>query len=733
MPPSRSADPALTASAIDLTLDLKDKRRTLAEGKAGVYSFTVLRGRRAIWLQACRAGGKGGFALRLCPLGFGARVRRKRRGSDLLRLEVETPIGLWRTSVAIEDGAVPVIRTRLSLTPNCSLVPPWLGRDLLVLGEDGDPASSEGRVEAAQRGVNGGLVYLRIAAPAFGSVLYFQDLTALNRYFRTTGTTPDGAVGGTWPELGYLPPLPDMKAPLTDHVLPPGEEMVISRALIALHGDAQGEEEDQARRYLQLLGAIYPHLERPSPEFRDWPERAARTWRDLDRSPLATVSHYGARYARPYTDAEYPDAMVQLTLLAAMRDWQVWSDEKPAPYDAFRKGLAKFHDRKLQVLRRYLPNVGKDKNANAVDSWYMYHPQLNLARLAQDGDGPAKRMLFDALEGGIKAARHFSYKWPIQFDVRDYSIITASRDDDGHGQTDVGGIYAYLMVQAFELSGEDRFIEEAAAALEAARGSRFELNYQANLTAWGAAACLRMWRITGRRSYLDQSYIFFASFFHNVALWESEIAHAREYRNFLGATALHDAPYMALFECFDSFAAFEICLKQSGPQLEPAVRLLLAEYCKYALDRAWFYYPDALPPKVLAEEQRNGHIACDLSFPLEDLYVDGQPSGQVGQEIYGAGAAAVFATRSFHRLDGVPFVIFADYPVLAIDRPSPTALVLKLAGSPDGDVLLALCPRGRARLPRTAVSAEGRPLTRRLRDGRHEFTLAGGAQVEVTW
>ena len=25
---------------------------------------------------------------------------------------------------------------------------------------------------------------------------------------------------------------------------------------------------------------------------------------------------------------------------------------------------------------------------------------------------------------------------------------------------------------------------------------RFELNYQANLTAWGASACVRLWRIT---------------------------------------------------------------------------------------------------------------------------------------------------------------------------------------------------------------------------------------------
>ena len=94
---------------------------------------------------------------------------------------------------------------------------------------------------------------------------------------------------------------------------------------------------------------------------------------------------------------------------------------------------------------------------------------------------------------------------------------------------------------------------------------RFELNYQANLTAWGAAACMRLWRITDDEYYLQQGYVYLASFFHNCVIWESEIAHAANYKVFLGATCLHDAPYMAIFECFDSFAAFEQYLKDSGP------------------------------------------------------------------------------------------------------------------------------------------------------------------------
>jgi len=723
----------LTEAALRLRADLAHRTKRLAEAAAGKFRFTVEQGQGAVWLRARREGQQGGFALWLCPFGPDATLRRRARGQDLVRFEVEAAVGTWRASLAIEQGGVPLIRAQLSLTPSRDLVIPWLGRDLFMIGEDGDPAAAQGRVEAAQRGLNCGALYLRLAEPDFGSLLYFQDLTALNPYFRATGTKPDGAVGGDWPELGYLPPAPEMKGQPDAAPLPAGREVVVSRPLIALHGDSYGAEEDQARRFLQLLGEIYPYLERPAPEYRDWPARARRTWRDLDTSPVATVSHYGARYARPYTDAEYPDSMVQLTLLAAMCDWRAWSGEEPEPYADLRKGVARFHDTKLRTLRRYLPNVGDDKDADAVDSWYMYHPMLNLARLAQDGDGGARRILFDSLERGIEAARHFDYEWPIQYKIGDFSVITASRDDEGHGQTDVGGIYAYLMLQAFELSEEQRYLDEARAALDAARGARFELDYQANLTAWGAAACLKMWRITGSSDYLRQSYIFLASFFHNTAIWESEIGHARHYRNFLGATALHDAPYMACYECFESFAAFEVCLKESGPQLEPAARLLLGEYCKYALDRAWFYYPDALPKEALADEQRNGHIACDLSFPLEDLYVDGQPAGQVGQEIYGAGAAAVFATRSFHRFEGVPFELFCDMFLLAIDRPSDRALLVTLAGSPGCEALLALCALPGRPLPRVRVVQDGKALRARARDRRREYRATGGATIELTW
>src|SRR5206468_949171 len=137
--------------------------------------------------------------------------------------------------------------------------------------------------------------------------------------------------------------------------------------------------------------------------------------------------------------------------------------------------------------RRYLPNVGGDKDKDAVDSWYLYHPLLNLAAMALDGDRDSRDLFLQSIDFGIKAADHFKYRWPIQYKITDFSVITPTAAADGRGQTDVGGIYAWVMLQAFELTDDKRFLDEARAAIDAAIGLNFNLNYQANLTAWGAA------------------------------------------------------------------------------------------------------------------------------------------------------------------------------------------------------------------------------------------------------
>jgi hypothetical protein len=715
-------------------------RQLLAEKPKPVAAFTVgdldvelVCGPDSLW-AILRREGRGGLAIRCAYLAgpFDYHDARRKPG-ERVRLRVKSAMGEHIVALTMEESQPELLRVSVWLTPARPLLVPFLPRDLYPLDQDDDPTNAQGHVEAAQRGLNSGALFFRIAEPDFGTVLYFQNLTALNDYYVATNTKPDGAVGGEWPELGYLPPTPPQSATPPVETLEAGKEIMLSDALIAIRDLDDDSEEQSALQFLRLLGVVYKALDRPETDFRDWVERSERTLEDLATAPEATVRHYGNLYAHPYTASEYPDSMVQLSLLSAIHDWGRWHGTPHPLEKEFRRGLNKFHDRELGTLRRYLPNVGSDKDKDAVDSWYLYHPLLNLAKLASDGDSRARTLFLKVIDYGIRVAHHFDYKWPIQFNVRDFSVLTATANDD-RGQTDVGGLYAYVMLQAHALTDDPRFLREARAAIDTAKGMRFNLNYQANLTAWGAAACMRLWRITTDDSYRDQSYVYLASFFHNCEIWESRIAAARHYKNFLGATCLQDAPYMAVYECFDSFAAFERYLEDSGPDLDPGVRMLVSEYCKYALDRAWYYYPDALPQDVLAERQRNGHIARNLSFPLEDLYADGQKAGQVGQEIYGAGAALVFATRSFHDFDDVPFRIYCNQFLRSVERTGPNTLSVQFDGGEGCMADLCLLPRNGAPLPRAKVTlADGAVVRQSSRDGRLSYRVPASSRIAIAW
>lgn len=729
--------PPVSPYALSLREALRAPGEPIARFEMGELSVDVVATPDSLF-AIVRRPGAGGIALRLAfvTAPFSCKSVRAEPG-EAARVRLTSAMGEHLISFISNRDALEQLRVTISLTPAHHLVMPFSPRDLYPLGRNDDPLRAEGMVEASQRGINTGLLYFHIDEPAFGNVLYVQNLTASNEYFRTTNTKPWEAVGGAWPELGYSLPTASAKADPAKVALASGKAVALSDVILVFRHEAPPHERESARQFVQMLGAAYRMLALPPVEYRDWVERAERSANDLDQAPAATIRHYGHRYVHPYTAGEYPDIMVQMSLTAALHDWGKWRGEPHKLERELKAGLHKFYDPELRTLRRYLPNVGKDKDADAVDSWYLYHPLLNLGFLALDGDEEARALFLDSIGYAVKAARHFDYRWPVQYKVTDFSLIEPTAPVDGRGQTDVGGIYAWVMLQAFELTDEKTYLDEARAAIDAAMGLRFNVNYQANLTAWGAAACMRLWRITNRDVYLEQSYVYLASFLHNAVIWSSDIGHAASYETFLAVTSLQDAPYMAMYECFDSFVAFERYLDDGGPELEPAARMLLSEYGKYALSRAWSYYPDALPAEAIASKQRehNGYIDRSLSLPLEDLYPDGRQAGQVGQEIYGAGAAFIFASRAFHTIKGAPFRLFCDILLRTAERTGDRALTIALDGGDTCHANLRLIRLKRRKLTTVVVVTAGGEVVQPYATSadRIDYRVPANGRLIVSW
>lgn len=717
---------AVPQEVLTLPEQLKGQRTPL--GTYGNVDVDVVVSRTGVWVLGRRPGA-GGWALRTA-FGFGGSLRSSVEEKEPGEFEVfaEGDVGTFRVAIRFPASDAEVIHAETRFTPAQDLLVTEWPRDFYPLDDSGAAAALSGEVLAAQRGMNGGLCYLTIDDPGFGTVLYFQDLTRLNSYFLATGSKPDGRVGGQWPELGYAPPLSVGDKPLRG-----GTEVTVSSAFIAARPERPQTQRESGRFLVELLAAIYPHLERPQTENFDWPAKARESLRDLEKSPKVWLDYYGNRYARPYTDAEYPDSMVQLAVMVPLFRYGRWRGRPVELTEQLWKGYGRFFDKKLQALRRYLPNVGQDKDPDKVDSWYLYHPLSNLGRLALLGHDEAKSLFFSALDYGIEAAHRLDYAWPVFFHFQTFEIMQAERQPGKPGQSDVGGLYAYVMQQAHELSGDDRYLEEAGRALRALEHYGFDLLYQSNLTNLGAVASLKQWRLTGDEYFRDLSMLFLANGLHNCVLWDSEIENARHYNMFLGATCLHDGPYMAMYECWESSASFLEYLRLGGDDLSEPVRVLLSEFYRYGLDRARYFYPQELPADILSDEVRNGHIDRSLAFPLEDLYAGGEAPGQVGQEVYGVGAAFHFTEAAFHPLPGAGATLFCEAPLLKLDVKEGRAQFIT-GGTSEYEYRLVLTRNPKARhVSRLELKGSDGSTVRWAGGEKREVMVKGGTGYVAEW
>ncbi len=314
--------------------------KRIATFRTGQLDVEIRAAADSVW-ALIRRDGKGGLALRAAhvPGAFQCRQAEAQAG-EVLRLIVDSAIGRHVIAYSAESDALECLRMTVRLTPATPLLMPFTPRDLYPLDARDDPLGARGNVEAAQRGLNSGVLYFRLDEPGFGNVLYFQNLTAMNDYYRATKTKPDGAVGGEWPELGYLMPSPPQSGKPPTDPLTAGVEVTLSDAILVFRHDAPAHERESARHFLQMLGVAYKRLDLPGTDYRDWIDRAERTLHDLDTAPEATITHYGHRYIHPYTAAEYPDIMVQMSVIAAVHAWGKWSGE-PHPLEAeFKAGSA---------------------------------------------------------------------------------------------------------------------------------------------------------------------------------------------------------------------------------------------------------------------------------------------------------------------------------------------------------------------------------------------------------
>lgn len=583
--------------------------------------------------------------------------------------------GDFEVEIQFPEQDKPVLHYTVRFHPAVPTAIPFWPRDILVIEESDPLRNNEGEMYISQTGIRSGLIYAGITRPESGSFLYLQNFSALNDYFQTTMTSPDSTVGGKWPEIGFS--LPATK----DKLLPADRAFTIADAFIVLDPVLPDHQFAIARQFLDRLADLYIHLPAPVTVYHDYPDILNRSLKDIETNKGCWSYHDTKSYLKAYVSdySNPPEVMVQLAVLLPLLDYSLWLGKELELTGQLKEGLPAFYDKEKGFLLRWLPAVqnmldGSEphKQPNVMDSWYLYHPLLNLSRMALAGDEMAKDLFLKTLESSIKVAHHFNYRWPVFYDINTFEVIKEETEPGKGGEKDVAGIYAHVMLQAWEITGEQRYLDEAEKAAQTLTSYGFNVMYQANNTAFSAGAMLRLYNITKNELYLDLSYLFLANLFANVALWQGDYGNLKHFPLFFALFPLTTAPYIAVYEEQECFAAFHNLLWHANDvPLLRSVALLLAEFIRHFISRAVYYCPPMLPKEMLSEEVRTGEIDPALWIALEDIRDGWEKSGVVGQEVYGAGLAFGIVPRHYFRVQDEDYMVFIDYPTAERNTGNP--------------------------------------------------------------
>jgi hypothetical protein len=631
-------------------------------------------------------------------------------GDDGIVTRCATTLGVQQSRVQVADDGVVSFRT--VLRPRTSITIPSWPRDIVPLGSA--RRSPNGTVHTQQRGLRTGLLHASLTGRRAGSFMYLQDLTALQLFCDATHASAADTVGGDWPDIGFRLPVG------TESLDRSVGRVALTRVHLAF---ADGVPEDPAavaEQYLELLARLYFHIERPTPDYVNWIDYAARTRADLERCSDCWSSVGRAKHLRAYLgDSTHPpESMVSLAVLVPLVEREHWTGEPDPLTNVLRRRLPAFFDERVGSIARWLPEAedileGDEphEGPRIMDSWYLFHPLLNLGRLAAHGDQQARQLFLSSLPRAIKTAHRFQYRWPVFYDVDTLTVIRAETQPGAGGEHDVPGLYAHVMLQAWELTDDRLYLHEAIAAGKSLTGKGFELTYQMNNVAFGMTAMLHLHQITGDGDFIDVAHVLAACLLDNCGIWQCLYGNAAQRASFMGVFPLSDAPYTAAYEEAEVAATCLAYLTRAGKDVSPALAVLLPELIRHATARLPTYYPINIPTEVLAAEPKTGRLDRSIYLPVEDLSDGWAKAGTVGQEIYGAGMAFSTMIRSYVPMREQGALIYCDYPFEVVQH-DDHRLHLRIIGDLRLDCRVRVLPAPpRRRVPRhVAAGTESGPL-----------------------
>ncbi|MCW1886209.1 hypothetical protein OKA04_15835 [Luteolibacter flavescens] len=530
--------------------------------------------------------------------------------------------------------------------------------------------------------------------------------------------------------------------------------MVVSDVFLRVTGSSERGEAARALEFIEGMSWVLRKTAPAPGPWHDWARTAKRTLEALATSRHCMRKIRRRTFLNAYvgSDDKPPESMVQGAITVALAEYEAWR-LKPHPLMKRLDGnLAEFYLEDLSTMARWLPGEkfkggapSEEEHMERMDSWYLLHTMKSLGGLALLGRRDEQKLFLDCLEYVIRVAAHFNHDWPVFYHRKTFRVIKREVKEGMGGERNAAGLYAYVMLQAWELTADRRFLDQAEEAASMLACLGFGMLYQTNNTVLAGVALARLWMATGNALYKELSVVCMASVLSHLWMWEPARP-GSPWSTYLGLPPLHDAPYIAPYEEAEIFAASRLYIAEMGEAIPPALLDLLVEYGKHLSGRARYYFPSELPAASISDSPREGVITRNLPVPLEDLYASMAPAGQVGQEVYGAGLALAIATRTFHRWRKIPFMVWCAVPLSGVEfslegkRPDRVLVKFKVVGSTPRRHAIRIIPPPKRKTRNEFKVWRTEPGKRRgmlkpvaTKNGHLVCEAAGASLIELLW
>jgi len=320
------------------------------------------------------------------------------------------------------------------------------------------------------------------------TLLFYEDFTSLNPFFKNTGTKilnsvrqPPGCLRTPMVRDTNQPSNFGFDVPTVKKPIQKGRRMLLANSFFMLTPGAPQIQETvrYCGRFIDDYAAIYPLIEKPEPKFIDWPSITEQGFKDL--TACAEMKLGPGVQTEKILDLQSGAE----TIIAACHRYTEHFDSQRG------KELVAGGDAMWPRTRGYI-------KLPYGDAWAMLFVMIMAGEYGHEfGSESAMSIFMDASDNLIKAGQALQYRYPMRINA-DLTKAAGSRYE-----YDCVGAYVYLMLLYHRITGEEKYLDEARASADVLLTMGFEYPFEFTTTAFGPLGMLRLYNLTGDKRYLE--------------------------------------------------------------------------------------------------------------------------------------------------------------------------------------------------------------------------------------